>query len=463
MDNCGPLAWYGMLVILTMMGFVAVPYWRGRSDLATAWNTLLCGIAIYTGLGCLEAAFDPSIAFKQLDWFQPSSSEVQRYMIDVTVFIVALLGFYYFDFFGRRVAGRSLRLWPPTTPNLFVFVLFACAVMIALSFVTGGITFIGPTVNNLARKASIVAVVFAFVLWYRRPANVALLFAFMGVFCLACIYAMMIFLGRRMLLAVGLGPVLVLYWMTLRNWRPGKCLLAIGICGAILFVGSAAYSSFRHFHRTSDDGARTASGVIEQLKTLDVNRIANMIASNQLRFFAQSNVKYSLLVQKAIALELVETEPANTLYFLASYPVPRRLWGEKPMTIGRRIGHYILELPQTTNFGVGIGGHGAFEGGPIIMVVYAYLIAFLIRLIDIPLQRQPTNPFLISLLAAAMPHVLALPRGDFGVMGIETIICFVYIVPLAFVGRMLFGTVRPTTIWNGASEYSVRGSQIVPR
>jgi hypothetical protein len=424
MENCGPLAWYGVLVVVAMSAFIVVPFWRGRSKLATAWNALLGGIAIYTGIGCLEAAYDPSIAFWQLDWFQPTSKDVRMYM---------------------------------------VFVLVACAITMALSFVTAGITFFGPLINNMARKACIVATVFAFVLWYKKPANIATLGLFLGVFSTAGIYSMMISVGRRMLLSVGLGPVLAVYWITLRNWKPSKSLLAIVILGIGLFVGSAAYSNFRHFHRSSDDNSRSAGKILEQVKNVDLNETLDNIAKNQFRYFAQSNVKYSLLVRKAVVLSFVEPEPANTLYFLASYPIPRRIWSEKPMTIGRRIGHHILGLPQTVNFGVGIGGHGAFEGGPLIMIVYACLIAGLIRFIDDPMRLQPSNPFLISLLACAMPHVLALPRGDFGVMGIEIIICFIFIVPLGFVGRMQFGTVRPTTILNGAPQYNAPRSHVISR
>jgi hypothetical protein len=136
-----------------------------------------------------------------------------------------------------------------------------------------------------------------------------------------------------------------------------------------------------------------------------------------------------------------EPAPANTLAFLISYPVPRRLWAEKPATVGFQYPD-IVKLPDRTNFGVGISGHGAYEGGLPIMVLYGFLVAIGIRFLDAPLLRQPDNPFLIAIQAAALPHILAFARGDFGIMTIETLICFIFIVPLGIGGRILFGTAR---------------------
>jgi hypothetical protein len=107
-----------------------------------------------------------------------------------------------------------------------------------------------------------------------------------------------------------------------------------------------------------------------------------------------------------------------------------------------------ITMPQeiahitSTNWGLGPAGHAAYEGGIFAMLLYAVLTALGIYWLDDPLRSQPENPFLISLHAAALPHVAGFARGDFGIMTIETVECFLFTVVLAFVCRMLLGTER---------------------
>ncbi len=70
----------------------------------------------------------------------------------------------------------------------------------------------------------------------------------------------------------------------------------------------------------------------------------------------------------------------------------------------------------SSNSGVGIAGHGAYEGGVLALMLYAFLLAFGVRILDEPLRLQPANPFLVYMQASAMPHLVAMPRGDLGIM-----------------------------------------------
>jgi hypothetical protein len=425
-----------------MSCFIIIPYLRRKSDLITAWNAMLGGIAVYVGIGALEAAStDVGGVFPLLSWYHPTKDEVRWYMTSSTVFIVALLVSHYYIPFTRSVANRSLRKWPEFTSGVLFYVLLVCAAFIFVDNFTRGMTFFGPLVNNVSRKAWVVASAFTFVYWYFRRDNLFALGLFVLVFILAALNSMVVYTGRRMILGVILGPLLTVYWITLRNWDLKKSIVALSVAGAAVFFVAAAYSTFRHYSISDDSKTRNVREIVDQITSFDSNRIGRLLGKGPLRFFAQSNAHYGMLLKRMLDEKRVDPKPANTLAFLISYPIPRRVWPGKPFSVGVMY-PTIVGLPNKTNFGVGISGHGAFEGGLPILVLYGFLVAFGVSFLDVPLANQPSNPFLLSIMAASLPHVVGFCRGDLTHMTIEVLIGFIVVVPLGIGGRMLFGTAR---------------------
>ena len=116
MENTEPLAWYGLAVILVSAGFILIPYLRGKSDLLTSWNFLLTGVALYVGIGCFEVVFG-FFEWQQLQWFQPTRSDVAWFMLAGTAFYAALLVCYYWNPIASSVTSRILQKWPdPRAP-----------------------------------------------------------------------------------------------------------------------------------------------------------------------------------------------------------------------------------------------------------------------------------------------------------------------------------------------------------
>jgi hypothetical protein len=250
-------------------------------------------------------------------------------------------------------------------------------------------------------------------------------------------------IGRRLLLSMFVGPVLCVYWIHARNWRPsrGLAVICVGMLG--VFVVGLMYSSIRHFSQLEGQmrQARTTQAVIEQVRGISQKRWLERFTSDSLYYLSQQTVHYSLLVKRYVDMGQLEPKPFNTLKFIAAYPVPRRLWSGKPVQIGIT-STIVIAGTSTTNWGVGIGGHAAYEGGVPAMILYGLLASFAIRFFDDPLKRQPTNPFLISMLAAASPHILAWARGDMANMTIESAECVVFAFLAGIVCRILFGTER---------------------
>jgi hypothetical protein len=467
MQNSDPLVWYGIALIVVLALFIIVPYLRGKSDLLTCWNVLLLGFIMFTAVGALEIKYGDWF-WPTLQWFQPTRQVVQWYMVSSTVFLATLLGVYYLVPFGKAMAGRRLQKWPPLSVPMHLFVLAFCCGIVLVSLVGKDINFVAQISVNLSHKAAVFACVFAFMMWYRDRINLAWLALFIAVFLVTAMFSMLVFSGRRLLLSIFLGPALSVYWLTARNWRPAKSFFAMAVVGVLILGVSVVYSTFRWYSKGAAGQERTTSTMIEQMRELSSREgLFSAILANKLHYFSQSAGQYALLTTHYANTGRIEKVPLNTLRFLIAYPIPRRIWASKPQTIGVTLPRDIEGL-KTTNWGVGIAGHAAYEGGIIAAILYAILVVVGIRFMDEPMLRQPGNPFLVSMHAAALPHVVAFARGDFAVMAMETIECFVFAVLLGFVCRMIFGTEREPTrgrprVSPVNYRYALPGQPIGPR
>jgi hypothetical protein len=202
------------------------------------------------------------------------------------------------------------------------------------------------------------------------------------------------------------------------------------------------YSSIRHFDMVRGSEGRTASGLLRQLENLGSVSWADSFLKDQLHFFSQQSVHYSLLTQHYVNTGELQPKLLNTVQFALAYPIPRSIWPGKPAALGIVIVTDAVRYQGYTNWGCGIAGQAAYEGGLPVAALYGYLAAFVLGLFDTALKRQPTNPFLIAMLAAASAHLLAWPRGDLGIMTNETLECFLFAIVLGVVGRFIYGVDR---------------------
>jgi hypothetical protein len=438
MQNSAPLVPFGLAIILIVGLAIAVPYLRRKTELLTAWNTLLLGIITFTGLGSIEVKYVPEFSWAHLNWFQPTVKEINWYMAATAAFIATLLVAYYYNTPAKKFAQRRLQKWPEFSAPVTFFVLGYCFVVVIMSMVFQNVTFIGPLTFNLAAVGVPAACVFSFALWQRNRLNVLWLVLFLVVLASTGLYAMVISGGRRLLLSLFLGPVLCLYWSTVRHWKPSKAIIATGLAAVFILGISAVYSKIRFYNLPSRE-QRTFGGVIEQIRGLrQRGDYFSEYFRNQLDYLAQSNGHFALLTARYVNQRALKPEPLNTLKFLVAYPIPHNVWEDKPEVIGLTITRDVAHVG--TNWGLGIAGQGAFEGGIPALMLYAVLLAFFMRFLDEPLQMQPTNPFLIYIHAAALPHVASIPRGDMGIMVKEAIQCVIFAVLLGIACRLIFGT-----------------------
>lgn len=435
MDNSDPLQPFGIAIVIVLGLFIVIPYLRRKTDLPTCWNALLLGLISFTGIGSVAVKYSSLGGW--LEWFQPTAKEVQWYMLAITAFIVTLLAAYYLNLPAKTFAQKQLRTWPELSAPLTIFVLGFCFVVVVASVVFQHSTFLGPVTINLAVVGVPAACVFSFELWRRHRLNFFWLMLFIAVMMTTSVYAMIISGGRRLLLSLFLGPLLCLYWSHIRYWRPSRSLMAIGLGTILILAISVVYSNFRWYNLGTGE-SRTASGVIKQLRAVaSGGNIFDAFLKNQLQYLSQDNGQFSLLTERYVAQRELTPVPLNTLLFLISYPVPHRVWKDKPEVVGLKITRDVVGV--STNWGIGIAGHGAYEGGILALMLYAVLLAFFMRILDEPLQMQPGNPFLIYIQAGAIPQVMGIPRGDLGIMTKEAIQCILFAYILGLVCRLFFG------------------------
>jgi hypothetical protein len=204
---------------------------------------------------------------------------------------------------------------------------------------------------------------------------------------------------------------------------------------------AAFYSTFRRFDmRAGGPGERTFATTLHAMKEVSAKDAVSVVTRDAFFYFANYAVHYSLLTIHLVENGDVPVEPLHSLAFIATYPIPRALFPEKPQLLSTRLVKDVLRMPYITNWGLGIVGTGCHEGGVPVIMLYAIMIVLICRLVDDPLVRQPDNPFLLGMFCASAPHFAALIRGDFAVMTVEIAESFAFVWGLGLLARFFFGT-----------------------
>jgi hypothetical protein len=440
MQNSEPLVYLGIAILVVSALNILVPYLRGRSDVITAWNILWLGGALFTGVGSLAVTYG-NFHWPELQWFQPTASDVNRYIVGSIVFYGTLLICYYTFKWPRRLTSHFFRKWPAlSTPTTLTFLCVFGLVAISAS-VTQGVFFIGPLLFNVAHKAIIFATVFSFCYWYQDRRQLLKLALFLFVFLFAAFDAILLFHGRRLLMSAAAAPLICFYWLHCRYWPPRKNLFFIALAAFLMVAVAAFYSTFRHFRGDyGGEEQRTIATVIKNMQKASADNAVSAVTSDAFNYFSQYCTHYSLLTIQLLDSGQIEVQPLNTLAFLAAYPIPRAIFPEKPSALGLRMVRDVLRLPYGTNWGLGIVAYGYCEGGLWVIVLYAVLIVLGVRLLDDALVAQPNNPFLLGILSATAPHFAALIRGDPTNMSAEIVEAYVFAWAIGLLTRFFVST-----------------------
>lgn len=445
MQNSAPLVPLGWAVLIVSALAIIIPILRGKSDALTFWNIFLVGGMNFIGISCFEVAYG-TFHWEQLQWFQPTRHDVQIYIIGTVLFYVSI--FFSYFVLTKPITGftdRFLNKWPPKSLTITMSMVALAFVVSVGSMALSGIVFVGPLLVNLAQKAIVFAVVFSFCHWFENRRQILFFGTFVGTFAYCSLFSMVAFIGRRLLLSVVGAPAFCLYWLQLRYQSPRRILAGLVIASALTVCVAGFYSAFRHARTIHGaDAHRTFTTVIQAMLNTGIEDAFDYVTENTLHFFSQYTGHYTLLTIHLVETRDIDVEPLNSLKFIATYPIPRALWPGKPNALGVRIVRDVLRIPIGTNWGLGVVGHGWQEGGYPVIVFYGFLMVVLIRLMDDALRRQPDNRFLLGVLCAGAPHMLAWTRGDISTMTIEVLEALAFAIAVGWFYRFLYGTDRST-------------------
>lgn len=431
------LVWYCWIYIVVLSLAILIPYLRRKSDLLTAWNFMLLGLINFIGISGLTAGYRPDL-FRIVEF---ERRDYTAFMTAATIFTLLLFFFYSKLKFPARLVQWRFRKWPPQSPAvLFCMVSLACLIGLVGLFPVN-IQGIGQAMAQVGNKGSIFAFAFAFVAWWKQKKNPFLIGILLGTFIYALLLSILGGGGRRNMVGILAVVPITLYWMTLRFRTPKYTIMVLGLSALAGLAVIGAYSEIRHFSRQSADKvAGKERNVANSMAALrEIPR--RLFSSSTDHFLGQNSVQLSLTAIH-VYRDKTKTKPLNALKFILLTPIPRAFWDEKPVGLGAALPIDANGRTRAT-WGPGIVGHAYHEGGLHMILLYAFLAAFALKFIDTLVFTNSQNSYVLAFLAASSGHLIGWSRGDIGTFTNQVIFCFVAMLLLAGLGRIMFGSRRP--------------------
>ncbi|MEM9826916.1 MAG: hypothetical protein AAF958_10025, partial [Planctomycetota bacterium] len=212
-----------------------------------------------------------------------------------------------------------------------------------------------------------------------------------------------------------------------------------------LAVFMAAYNNLRHFDRGGLKGGRSFSNSLATL--LDTPQAIfslddEIMSGDILAKTGQDTTACGLLLMQmdrsgphtGLNGDFAMPQPMHSMLFVLTNPIPRRIWDNKPLPLGYTLPIVGLRA-RGVNLGAGVVGHAVHEGGFLPLLFYMVFFAGLVKTFDTALINKSSDVVQQGLLASMAPNMVALPRGDIGVVMMTFVFSIVAYKLIRFVGR----------------------------
>jgi len=417
---------FAVVFIIVMLWLTLVPYLKGRRDLATFYNLFLLGSLVFVGLSAINTATG------MRHFMNYDQATYLWFMAGVAVFYTTFLLAYHTLKFPRRWAGRWLRKWPGVSPSVLAFILPLCLLFSLAKISPVPIPGLAQASAIIGGKTVAIGLVLAFIAWWQQRMNPILLALLVGYVIFGLLLAVYGGTGRRELISVLLAVPLAAYWIHFRYYRPRKTLTLALFAGLALTLLVGGYTNIRR----SIGDHQSLTGVVELVTTIP----SQVTQIDYTRLMGQNATEASLLsIHLYRVSDRLEPQPFHSLVYILVNPIPRRYWPDKPVGLG-----YSLPKDAGANtratWGPGIVGHGFHEGGLMMLVFYGALAGAAMRFADELLVRQPSNPYILGILAGCSSQIFGWPRGDIGTFTLQIIAVVLAGLLIAWAGRLFFGT-----------------------
>ncbi len=423
---------FGWLFMVAMALAIVVPYLRGKGELLSPWTLFLLGSANFVGF----AAIQTGNAEVHYDLY--SDASYLWFVAGALVYYVAAFVIYTWMKSPRHLAQRTFRKWVGDGTAVLVLLLCFCAFLSLGAVLYPNIQFIGQITSIMGQAAGPIALTLALIALVRQPYNPVIVVIFVIVLALSLGVAMSVGSGRRSLLGTAMAFPVVSYWLWAR-YRSAASNVVMATTGAlVVFFLLSGYTALRHRERNPNESA--AQRAINSVRMLP----GAMLGMNRQSLLGGDAVEVSMVAINHYGTELPH-EPFFSAIFVVTNPIPRAFWPGKPEGLGNRIAYetgYASRHHGIFNWGPGIVGHGFHEGGLYILLIYGIVTGALFRYADDLLKRQPDNPILLGVFAAASGQIVGLSRGELGLFTVLIIGAVLTGIVVNLVGRMFFGTGR---------------------
>lgn len=422
---------FSIAVIVWAAVMLVVPVLRRKSDVFTAWNFFLVGVLMFNGRSGINAATS--------EHYLPelSRSSYTLYYVGTIVFYTTITLTYYFFKVPRRVAGKTLLQWPQFAPVPTAFIAGALMLLAATLVVQIPIPVIGQIALNFGLVSPSIALALVSVAWFRDRTNVFLLAMLLLCLAAAIISALAAGISRRFLMSSLSAVPVALYWVWLRYQSTPKIVTVIAVALASTVPVVAGFTAIRHSLEGEEVTAlQRAQRMLQALPE------AIKSGGSSEGFTGQDSVECALCVIQLLndGSKTMEVDYLNSLKFIATNPIPRDVWPEKPSSIGVRLVGLFGIRGVFANLGLNVVGQCYYDGGLWVHVLYAIMMGSFLRYFDELLVREPGNPLLIGGLVAMSGQLIAWPRGGIESMGMQVIQGFALMVITGWCARMVFGT-----------------------
>ena len=376
-----------------------------RTLMFSGWTAVTVGTIEFVGMPCLSLAYRLQPA-----WGQFNAGEVGYLIAGLVLYLVTLYGVYQFLPGAENIAGKSLLKNPELrTEGLVKTAVFSLVLSMFYQF-NVPVPLVGQLLKVVGNKAIAFGTVLIFCAWMKRRDNPALMTLLVGFVFYGICFGILAGSGRRTLLTVIGGLPVAYYYLHDRLRDPSRILWRYTLAGLVVVSLIVVYGGLRH--RSKRTGvSQDLSYAIDTIRRIP----STFMKADGDQLLGQRSIEISLLSKRTYKND---PHPFHSLLFVASNPVPRRFWPDKPVGLGYSLPKDARAKTRAT-WGPGIVGHAAHEGSLLFVCFYAGLLATFLRLLDEFLVRQPDNPFLIGLFVSIFPHIIGWVRGDIGTFTIQ--------------------------------------------
>jgi len=352
----------------------------------------------------------------------------------------------------RKLATRPERYRPTTCQGLVassvisLVLAFVCRDLIGTTIpVLGVLTF------QLASGMYVAAVGFAAWAWFEFPKRIVTALWLGTTLTLVVAAFLSVEWSRRGMISTFLAVPWVGYycsWRYLPRSTFAKWFIVISILGLIPVTFQSALRGGAQEQDTKSMGG--ISGYVNALARTSPSDYLNSFFEYAAGQFAGSN---SMWLIDEYPRSFPHT-PFHQLYYLAVHPVPRLLWEDKPVALGREmviIGQ-IRGVAREHSLGPGIIGHCWVDVWWLAIPAYAALLGLWFRYLDERAACCASLPYVVIPIGACTAHVFGIPRGETALFAFNAIAALAGAVVAARLSGYVFAKPTDLILFNGTGH-----------